>query len=156
VIDTFAPGWPGIPARWTSSAESGLAPAVSRDFGTSSRLDRLRRGLPVDEARRQAAQIVHAFAEHGELKGTMAQDGGDADAVLARFVRVGIDVDAIAIPLQRDGAHAFVTSWQALMRRIDDKSAVLARPVSVTDEGEPLTRPALARRSLHVVHPKGG
>src|SRR5689334_23275579 len=28
---TFAPGWPGIPARWTSSAKSGLGTAVSRD-----------------------------------------------------------------------------------------------------------------------------
>ena len=29
--DTFASGWPGIPARWTSSAKSGLGTAVSRD-----------------------------------------------------------------------------------------------------------------------------
>ena len=29
--ETFAPGWPGIPARWTSSAKSGLGTAVSRD-----------------------------------------------------------------------------------------------------------------------------
>jgi glucoamylase len=27
----FAPGWPGIPARWTSSAKSGLGTSVSRD-----------------------------------------------------------------------------------------------------------------------------
>jgi glucoamylase len=31
VTETFAPGWPGIPARWTSSAKSGLGTAVSRD-----------------------------------------------------------------------------------------------------------------------------
>ena len=29
--DLFAPGWPGIPPRWTSSAKSGLGTAVSRD-----------------------------------------------------------------------------------------------------------------------------
>src|SRR5581483_9709897 len=29
--DRFAPGWPGIPARWTSSAKSGLGTAVTRD-----------------------------------------------------------------------------------------------------------------------------
>lgn len=28
---TCAPGWPGIPARWTSSAKSGLGTATSRD-----------------------------------------------------------------------------------------------------------------------------
>jgi glucoamylase len=31
VTDSFAPGWPDIPARWTSSAKSGLGTAVSRD-----------------------------------------------------------------------------------------------------------------------------
>ena len=29
--ETFAPGWPGVPARWTSSAKSGIGTAVSRD-----------------------------------------------------------------------------------------------------------------------------
>ena len=29
--EMFAPGWPGIPPRWTSSAKSGLGTAVSRD-----------------------------------------------------------------------------------------------------------------------------
>jgi glucoamylase len=29
--DAFAPGWPGAPARWTSSAKSGVGTAVSRD-----------------------------------------------------------------------------------------------------------------------------
>ena len=27
----FAPGWPGSPARWTSSAKSGLGTSISRD-----------------------------------------------------------------------------------------------------------------------------
>ena len=32
VIDhAFAPGWPGIPGRWTGSAKSGLGTAVSRE-----------------------------------------------------------------------------------------------------------------------------
>ena len=29
--ETFAPGWPGLPARWTSSAKAGIGTAVSRD-----------------------------------------------------------------------------------------------------------------------------
>ncbi len=29
--DRFTPGWPGIPARWTSSAKTGLGTAISRD-----------------------------------------------------------------------------------------------------------------------------
>ena len=27
---TFAPGWPGIPPRWTSSAKSGVGTSLSR------------------------------------------------------------------------------------------------------------------------------
>jgi glucoamylase len=29
--EPFAPGWPGLPARWTSSAKSGVGTSVSRD-----------------------------------------------------------------------------------------------------------------------------
>ena len=56
----------------------------------------------------------------------MAMDGGDAEAMLARFAEVGIDVDALAIELQQDGAQSFVKSWQQLLQRIADKSAALA------------------------------
>src|SRR5258705_2208667 len=67
-----------------------------------------------------------AFAAHGELKGVMAEHGGDAEAVLARFSQAGIDLDALAQDLQRDGAQAFVKSWQELLQRIADKSQALA------------------------------
>ena len=71
-------------------------------------------------------KTLHAFADHGTIKGTMAVDGGDAEAMLARFGQAGIDIDALALQLQRDGAHAFVKSWQELLQRIGDKSAALA------------------------------
>ena len=29
--DSYAPGWPGIPPRWTSSAKSGVGTALSGD-----------------------------------------------------------------------------------------------------------------------------
>jgi transaldolase len=67
-----------------------------------------------------------AFAEAGNLKGVMAKDGGDAEDVLGRFARAGIDVNALAAQLQVDGAASFVKSWTELMKRIEDKSAALA------------------------------
>lgn len=63
-----------------------------------------------------------AFAEHGECSEIMAEDGGDAEAVLTEFARAGVDVDALAIRLQRDGARLFVDSWKSLLQRIADKS----------------------------------
>jgi transaldolase len=67
-----------------------------------------------------------ALAEHGRIGGVMADDGGDAELVLAHFAQAGIDVDALALQLQQEGARAFVKSWQQLLQRIADKSAVLA------------------------------
>jgi transaldolase len=71
-------------------------------------------------------KTLRAFAEHGEIKDLMPEDGGDADAVLASYAKAGIDTDALARELQRDGAQAFVKSWQELMTRIADKSDALA------------------------------
>ena len=70
-------------------------------------------------------KTLRAFAEHGEIRGVMAEDGGDAESVLASFAKAGIDTDALAIQLQRDGAQAFVKSWQELMTRIAEKSDAL-------------------------------
>jgi transaldolase len=67
-----------------------------------------------------------AFGQGGKLRGVMDKDGGDAEAVLARFAAAGIDVDALAAQLQVEGAASFVKSWTELMKRIQDKSAALA------------------------------
>ena len=66
-----------------------------------------------------------AVADHGVVSGAMAADGGDAEATLARFARAGIDCDALAAQLQRDGVQSFAKSWQALMQRIAAKSRTL-------------------------------
>ena len=67
-----------------------------------------------------------AFADHGEIRGTMAEDGGDAEVVLAEFERAGVDLAALATRLQQEGAEAFVKSWKALLERIGAKSEALA------------------------------
>ncbi len=70
-------------------------------------------------------KTLQAFADHGQLEGVMAIDGGDADAVLARIGKAGVDVDALALKLQQEGAQAFVKSWQQLLQRIADKASAL-------------------------------
>jgi transaldolase len=67
-----------------------------------------------------------AFAESGRVNGVMAKDGGDCESVLAKFAAAGIDVNALAQQLQKDGAASFVKSWAELMKRISEKSAALA------------------------------
>jgi transaldolase len=69
---------------------------------------------------------LHAFADHGEVRGPMPEDGGDAEAVLEEFGRAKVDVAALAETLQREGAEAFAKSWKALLDRIAAKSEALA------------------------------
>jgi len=63
-----------------------------------------------------------AFADHGKVKNVLPVDGGYAEAVLAEFTREGIDDEALAGDLQREGTAAFAKSWSDLMDRIASKS----------------------------------
>ena len=68
-----------------------------------------------------------AFADHGKVKDAMRFDGGNAEAVLAGFTRVGINDEALAADLQREGTAAFTKSWNDLMSRVASKSDVLTK-----------------------------
>jgi len=68
-----------------------------------------------------------AFADHGKPGPGLPDDGGDAEAVLAEFARAGIDVDALAARLQREGAEAFAKSWQKLLQGLAGKSERLVK-----------------------------
>jgi transaldolase len=68
-----------------------------------------------------------AYADHGAMSGLLAADGGDGEAVLVNHRNAGIDLDALAASLQRDGAEAFVNSWDELLGCVEKKSAALAK-----------------------------
>ncbi len=64
-----------------------------------------------------------AFADHGQVGQPLPADGGDAQAVIDEFRSEGVDDDALAAQLQREGVDAFATSWHALPARIREKCA---------------------------------
>jgi transaldolase len=68
-----------------------------------------------------------AYGDHGEIGETLTPDGGDCEAVLARFAKAGIDIDALAARLQDEGASSFVKSWEDLMARIDSKRTAMRK-----------------------------
>jgi transaldolase len=118
--------------RWRLLAEAGARPQRLLWASTGSKDPDAPETLYVealaapDTIETMPEKTLLAFAEHGSLSGPMAVDGGDADKVLARFARAGVDIEALAATLQRDGAQAFVKSWTQLLQRIADKSAALA------------------------------
>ncbi len=68
-----------------------------------------------------------AFADHGAVGGMMPRDGGDGEDVLDEITRAGVDLDALAAQLQREGAESFVKSWEDLLKCLVEKSASLKK-----------------------------
>ena len=64
-----------------------------------------------------------AFAKHGKVSVTLPTDGGYAETVLEEFRREGVDDEALAARLQREGVEAFAKSWSVLVSRIREKSS---------------------------------
>jgi len=75
---------------------------------------------------------LRAFAEHGRIGPMMSDDGGDSEAVLAKFAEAGIDTDALADQLQKEGAEKFVKSWNELIESTVSKGAEIKKAGSVT------------------------
>jgi transaldolase len=71
-------------------------------------------------------KTLKAFADHGNPGATLPADGGYAEEVLEEFRREGVDDEALAARLQREGTEAFTASWQVLLSRIHEKSVTLA------------------------------
>ena len=68
---------------------------------------------------------LKALAAHTELGELLPADGGNCEIVLVQFANAGIDIDALAVQLQNEGAESFVKSWDDLMTVISSKSAAL-------------------------------
>ncbi len=64
-----------------------------------------------------------AFADHGSVSELMHPDGGDAEEMIAKFARTGVDYDKLAAELQREGTESFVKDWNEMLASIVSKSA---------------------------------
>jgi transaldolase len=72
---------------------------------------------------------LKALGDSDGLSEIMPLDGGNCEEVLARFVELGIDLEALAAQLQEEGEKLFVNSWNDLMAVITSKSAILWKKV---------------------------
>ena len=119
-------------SRWHSLAAAGARPQRLLWASTASKDPKAPDTLYIEALAAPGTidtmpeKTLRAIAGHGTIKGPMATDGGDCDAILARFAAASIDVDRLASDLQRDGALAFVESWRELMQRLNAKSAALS------------------------------
>jgi len=67
-------------------------------------------------------KTLKAFADHGTVGDPLPADGGDCEEVFEAHRRAGIDTDALALRLQKEGAEAFSKSWTDLLDTIKSES----------------------------------
>ena len=72
-------------------------------------------------------ETLLAFADHGKVRLGLPRDGGDAEAILARYATAGVDHDELAARLQKEGAASFVSSWNDLLAGIAGKCEALRK-----------------------------
>jgi len=119
-------------ARWQKLTEAGAHPQRLLWASTGTKDPQAPDTLYIDALaapdtiNTMPDKTLLAYADHGKVGATMPVDGGYAEAVLEEFRREGVDDDALAAQLQREGTESFSTSWRALLSRIKDKSAQLA------------------------------
>jgi transaldolase len=71
-------------------------------------------------------KTLMAFADHGKVGDPLPSDGGDAAEVFEAHREAGIDTDALGLQLQKEGAEAFVKSWEDLLETISQEAEKLA------------------------------
>ncbi len=62
-----------------------------------------------------------AFAEQGEVHGSLGEDTTEADRIVKEVCKAGVDVDELAAKLQAEGRDLFVESWNDLLACIESK-----------------------------------
>ena len=66
-------------------------------------------------------KTLKAFAEHGRLGDPMPADGGYAEQTIDEIRREGVDIEALADKLQKDGGDLFKKSWSSLIGGLEEK-----------------------------------
>ena len=114
--------------RWTRLAQAGARPQRMLWASTGMKDPDGRDTLYVeslaapDTVDTMPDKTLLACADHGQVGPPMAVDGGDAEQTLAEFTRLGVDLDALAVRLQKEGGDAFKKSWSSLLDAIRKKS----------------------------------
>ncbi len=72
-------------------------------------------------------QTLRAFADHGEVNPTLADDPAGAERTLVDAHAAGVDLPSVTGELEREGVQAFCDSYRQLLDRIEEKlGAVIA------------------------------
>ena len=66
-------------------------------------------------------KTLKAFAKDGHVGDPMPVDGSYAEQTLDEIRREGVDIDALAAKLQKEGGDSFAKSWHSLIGGLEEK-----------------------------------
>jgi transaldolase len=69
---------------------------------------------------------LRAFRDHGKAEPALDRDAGEAERVLARAAKAGLDLEAITTVLEREGVESFCSSYRELLGCIETKLAAIS------------------------------
>ncbi|GJE55449.1 MULTISPECIES: bifunctional transaldolase/phosoglucose isomerase [Methylobacterium] len=68
---------------------------------------------------------MDAFRDHGQARASLEENVGEAEAVMARLAKAGIDIEAVAKQLVAEGVQLFVDAADAVLGAVASKRAAL-------------------------------
>jgi transaldolase len=113
--------------RWRGLAEAGAHPQRLLWASTGTKDPQAPPTLYVDAlaapgtVNTMPEKTLAAYGERGKPPTPLPDDGGHAEAVLEEFRREGVDVEALAVRLQKEGGESFIKSWNALLGGLGEK-----------------------------------
>ena len=114
--------------RWQALAEAGARPqrvlwastsTKNPDFPDTYYLGGLAAPNTIDTV---PEKTLLAFADHGNPDERLEPDYAAAERAISAVADAGVDADALAEHLQRQGAGAFSADWAALLTAIEQKA----------------------------------
>ena len=125
-----------VSTRWQKLAASGAQPqrllwasTGTKDPAASETLYVEALAAP-DTINTIPEKTLLAFAEHGKIENVLPFDEVHAEiveAIIEEFTHEGINDEALAADLQREGTESFAKSWNDLIACIASKSAALTQ-----------------------------
>ena len=119
--------------RWEFLASKGAWPQRCLWASTSTKNPDYRDVLYVEEligpqtVDTMPEETIKAFQDHGVVRGdTVAEDAGEAHALLDAIAAVGVDYDDVTLTLELEGVQKFADSFEELLAGVRAKRGELA------------------------------
>jgi transaldolase len=113
--------------RWKKLAAAGAHPQRLLWASTGTKDPKAPESLYVealaapDTVNTMPEKTLKAFAKDGHVGDPMPVDGGYAEQTLDEIRREGVDIDALAAKLQKEGGDSFAKSWHSLIGGLEEK-----------------------------------